>query len=192
MKARHPLNAIPRGWPTWLAFAALVLLFLYVGGKTKPDLAREGVPHRNVVALELAGDSVAARHIIGNWDEHGLLGEVSRQLRWDALFILVYTTLTALGCVIAARTFTSPGTGARAFALSVAWLPWLAGLLDYTENYAIYRMLGGFEGETWPRVSALCASLKFAIIITLMFWGAAGVLVSFVRRLRGTLQRSRQ
>lgn len=185
MNISHPLEAIPQGWPTWVAFAVLFALFLFVASKTKPDLDRDGVPHRNVVALELAGDSVAAKHIIGNWEEHGLIGEVRRQLRWDALFILVYSTLTALGCVIAARTFTDPGTDARRFALFVAWLPWLAGLLDYAENYAIYRMLGGFEGEMWPRVSAWCAALKFAFTITFGLWGLAGVFTSTFRAVKG-------
>jgi hypothetical protein len=178
MNIYHPLEALPQGWPTWVAFAVLLALSVVVARKTTPDLKREGVPHRNIVALQLAGDSVAARHIIGNWEEHGLLGEVRRHLRWDALFILVYSTLTALACVIAARAFTCPTTDARRFALFVAWLPWLAGLLDYFENYAIHRMLGGFEGETWPRVSAVCAALKFALLITLgLCWGLAGVLL---------------
>jgi hypothetical protein len=190
MNVRHPLNAIPEGWPTWLAFAALFALFLFVGGKTSSHLDCEGVLHRNVVALELAGDSVAAKHIIGNWNDYDLLGEVRRQLKWDAAFILVYSTLTTLGCVIAARAFTSPGTGARAFALFVAWVPWLAGLLDYAENYAIYQMLGGFEGETWPRVSAVCATLKFAFVITLGLWGLAGVFASAFRALRGLRRRA--
>ncbi|MFL6254431.1 MAG: hypothetical protein ACJ74T_05390 [Pyrinomonadaceae bacterium] len=184
MSVWHPLNALPEGWPTGVAFVVILALLVFVGRKAKPDLAREGVPHRNVVALELAGDSIAAKHIIGNWEEHGLIGEVRRQLRWDAVFILAYSTLTALACVIAARAFTCPLTDARRFALFVAWLPWLAGLLDYAENYAIYRMLGGFEGEMWPRLSASCAALKFAIIITLGLWGLAGVIIGAFRAVR--------
>lgn len=60
-----------------------------------------------------------------------------------------------------------------------------AGALDYVENYAIHRMLGGFEGETLPRLSWWCAAVKFSVIIPLGLWGLAGVLVNAVRTVKG-------
>lgn len=40
-----------------------------------------------------------------------------------------------------------------------------AVVLNVVEHYAMYRMLGGFEGEARPRLSRWCATVKFSVII---------------------------
>jgi hypothetical protein len=174
----HPLNSIPEGAATWLSFAALVVLFLVLGKLAGPDLDSPEIPkeHRRIIALERPASASDASAVIAEWGMAGRLDAVRRSVWWDNLFILAYTTLTALGCVIVARGFFAGGSPEYEAALLIAWLPWLAGLLDYVENYAMLRMLGGFEGETLPRLARTCATVKFGIILPLAAW----VLVSLV------------
>src|SRR5690242_18170348 len=103
MNVYHPLNSIPGGWPTWVTFATWLVLFLVTGMLATPDLDAPGVSEENrkVLALERPANEKTAHDVIAEWDKAGKLGEVRRQLRFDNIFILAYSTLTALGCVIA-------------------------------------------------------------------------------------------
>lgn len=177
MNIYHPLEAIPEGAATWIVFVVLLILFLVLGNLAGPDLDSPKVSKRNrrIIALERPADAADARSVIAEWQEAERLDTVRRSIRWDNLFILAYTTLTALGCVIAARAFFKQGGTAYGVAILVAWLPWLAGLLDYVENYAMSKMLDGFEGETLPSVAWWCATVKFGIILPLAVWGIVGV-----------------
>ncbi|MDT5269836.1 MAG: hypothetical protein QOH49_2022 [Acidobacteriota bacterium] len=185
MNIYHPLDALPQGWPMWTFFITWLVLFLITGTLATPDLEAPGVTHRRIVALERPADADAARGLIAEWERAGKLGEIRRCIRGDNIFVIVYSTLTALGCVMAARAFFNPGSTGYGVALLVAWLPWVAGVLDYVENYAMYRMLGGFAGETLPSLSWWCATVKFAIILTLGVWGVVGLFASAVRAARG-------
>jgi hypothetical protein len=184
MNIYHPLSSIPEGAATWLVFAALVVLFLVTGKLASLNLDATKFKYTRIIALERPRDAKVANEVIGEWRDGGKLDEVHRCLRWDNVFIVVYSTLAALGCVIAARAFFSPNSTGRNIALLVAWLPWFAGLLDYVENYAMSRMLGGFVGESLPRLAWWCATTKFAIILTLGAWGIVGVLCEACKELR--------
>lgn len=178
MNVYHPLDAIPEGWPAWTFFVTWLVLLLLTGTLAGPDLDAPGVTHRRIVALERPADAAEARAVIAEWEAAGRLGAVRQSIRFDNVFVIVYSTLTALGCVLAARTFFRPGSAGYGVALLVAWLPWAAGVLDYVENYAMHRMLRGFTGEALPRLSWWCATAKFAIIFILVAW----VLVGFAGR----------
>jgi hypothetical protein len=184
MNISHPLDAIPQGWPTWTFFITWLVLFLLNGTLAGPDLDAPGVTHRRIVALERPADAKDARAVIAEWEAAGRLGEVRRSLRADNVFVIVYSTLTALACVIAARAFFNRGSTGYGVALLVAWLPWGAGVLDYVENYAMHRMLGGFTGETLPRLSWWCATVKFSVILTLGVWGLVGVVAGAAQDFR--------
>ncbi|HEX7174084.1 MAG TPA: hypothetical protein VF240_02205 [Pyrinomonadaceae bacterium] len=186
MLTPHPLNAIHDGWPVLASFSVLLVLFLLIGNRTKGRLLTPEAPRR-AVSLELAGTEERAEQIINSWAREGMIGEAYRHLRWDAFLIPVYSTLWALGCVIAARAFFGRGTTAYDVALAVAWLPWLAGVLDYVENGAMYGMLDGFDGETLPRRAWWCAAVKFAIIIPLGVYSLAGVACYAWKWFRGVL-----
>jgi hypothetical protein len=184
MNTWHPLNLIPEGRPTLAAFAVLLAFAFLTLIKTGGHLKTPQSPY-NAISLQLAWSEQRAQSIVGAWKRDELISEARRHLRWDNVFILFYTTLAALGCVIAARAFFTPGTNAYDTALLVAWLPWLSGLFDYVENYGIYRMLGGFEGETLPRLTTSCAAVKFALITPLAVYGLLGALVAAKRALLG-------
>ena len=185
MNIPHPLEAIPEGAATWLTFAALVVLFLVFGKLAGPDLDSKKISkcNRRIIALERPADADDARAVIAEWKDAGRLDAVRRSIWWDYVFILVYTTLAALGCVIAARAFFKEGSAEYNAALLIAWLPLLAGLLDCVENYAMLGMLDGFEGETLPRLARWCATVKFCIIIPIAGWVLTTIVLLGIKHL---------
>jgi hypothetical protein len=183
MKTYHPLDSIPAGAATWLTFGALAVLFLIFGRLAGPNLDAPGVTHHRIRALEQPADAKDAHAVIAEWEKAGRLDAVRGSILWDNFFIPVYTTLIALACVIAARAFFQQGSTAYSIALLLAWLPWLAGVLDYGENCAMLRMLDGFEGEALPRVARWCATVKFSLALPLGARGVRGALDAGVRAL---------
>jgi hypothetical protein len=150
------------------------------------NLQTKEAPQR-AISLELAGSEQRAKEVIGSWERAGVKDEAYRHLIWDNLFVVFYSTLTALDCVMAARAFFRRRPVAYAVAHAVAWLPWLAGMFEYVGNSATYVMLGGFSGETLPRLGAQCAAVKFVMIIPLALYALSGVVTYFVKWRRGTL-----
>ena len=59
---------------------------------------------------------------------------------------------------------------------------WVAGILDYVENYAINKMLAGMIESPWPKVSSSSAALKFMIIAAGVVYIMSGILVGLLQR----------
>ena len=58
---------------------------------------------------------------------------------------------------------------------------WVAGILDYVENYAINQMLAGMVVKPWPAVSSKCAAIKFALIGTGFIYIASSLGIALFR-----------
>jgi hypothetical protein len=187
MRVWHPFVSVPDGRPALVVFIVLFVLFAFTALQAAGrNLKTEAAPRR-AISLELAGTEQRAREVIESWERAGVKDEAYRHLIWDNLFIVFYSTFAAFGCVLAARAFFRGGTTGSAAALFVAWLPWLAGMFEYVENSAMHAMLGGFRGETLPRLGWQCATVKFAMMIPLALYALAGVVAYFVAWRRGTL-----
>ena len=183
----HPLNSIDDGGPMLLAFAALFILSLFVASQAAAGKLKFVETPRRAINLELASTKEEADRVIGVWKREVMRDEVYRHLIWDNVFILCYSTLAALGCVMAARVFFGGRPSLYGLALFVAWLPWLAGMFEYVENSAMWAMMDGFEGETLPRLGGRAARAKFAIIIPTALYALAGAAAYIVQWRRGKL-----
>lgn len=175
----HPFNHLPRRWQLPL-LALVFLLTLIVGWKTNQPLK----PFR-IVSLELAPTPEAAQIIIDAWKKVDPLLDAARLVQyWDTYFILCYSTLLALGCFIVADRLYSLEATANFHGKLVAWLMWVAGILDYVENYAINKMLDGAINTTWQTMSEQSASFKFLIVGTGVTYIITGFLVGLLHRRR--------
>lgn len=189
MNIWHPFDRIPDGWPVLAAFVVLLGLALFTASraKAKEILQTNAAPNR-AISLELAGSEQKAREIVDSWGSDDAKKEAYRHLRWDNFFIPFYSTLAALACVMAARVFFKylwQCDPLYAVALVLAWLPWLAGLSEYVENVSMYFIVGGFSGETLPRLGWWAAAVKFVIMIPVFFYALAGAALYFLRMLCG-------
>jgi hypothetical protein len=168
------------GWLVWIIFWALCCVSAWLGIRTTGDLKTEAAPW-GAVSLELAGSEGKARGIIDSWERGqtrrgvGMLAEARRHLRVDSYFIVAYSLLLAVGCLIAARELHHPQSTAFRLGLLLALLPLLAGAFDYVENSAIKRMLDGGPIADLARRAYTFASLKFAIVAVTALYALAGL-----------------
>ena len=173
----HPFDYLTGSWRI-VAVVALFVLTVIVALKTSQPLK----PF-SMVALELPANPAAAKIIIERWKQDDRSLVAARLLQyWDNYLILCYSTLLALACVIVADWLYPLGSTANFHGKLLAWLMWVAGILDYVENYAINKMLAGMIESPWPKVSSSSAALKFMIIAAGVVYIMSGILVGLVQR----------
>jgi di/tricarboxylate transporter len=179
MNLWHPLNRLPRSWRV-PALLVLFALTLAVGCLTQQPL--NAFP---MSALELAPNTDAARIIINCWQVvDSNLHFATTVQHYDNYFIPCYSTTLALACVFIADWLFSPDAWANFHGKLLAWLMWVAGILDYIENYGINKMLAGKIEDRWVHMSYYSALIKFALIAAGLTYFFTGLFVGFVRRKR--------
>jgi hypothetical protein len=161
----HPLSSLPSRTLTPLFWRLLVLtvlmmvLFNPVGAPLTTTEAPLGI-----VSFELAGTLERATAILSSW-------EASAQLRaafiqgLDYLFIVIYSTMLALGCVWAGRILKKRAWPLASLSAWFAWGQWLAAGFDTVENVALLAVLFGRMASPLPQVAWVCATLKFTLIL---------------------------
>jgi len=175
----HPLNHLPRRWriPVLVLLCALTW---FVARQTQQPLYAFPMS-----ALELAPNTDAAGIIISCWKTLDPDLHFARFLQhWDNYFIVCYSSSLALACVLIADWLYSSETRANFHGKLLAWLMWVAGILDYVENYGINRMLDGNIESRWVKLSFGSASIKFALIGTGLVYFVTGLFVGLIRRKR--------
>jgi hypothetical protein len=177
---RHPLEAVPVG-RRWLTFVALVILTLGFGKVMGSPPKTEAAPW-GIVSLEFAGSAHKVERILQLWGDEGRMKAV-RNTRLDYVFLLLYSTTIAAGCLWGSKTFRAGRWGRKAGEV-LAWGQGVAALLDATENIALLKVLKGSLAEPWPKVAFWCALPKFALIIAGISYGVAYALVWFAGRCR--------
>ncbi|MBI3960937.1 MAG: hypothetical protein HY328_19165 [Chloroflexi bacterium] len=116
-----------------------------------------------IVSLELARFSEVAERVIGSWTAEQQ-AQASAGVWWDFVWLICYSTAISLACVWAADVWQRSDFLVK-IGYALAWLLWLAALLDAVENVALLQMLGGATQTPWPQISYWCALVKFDIVI---------------------------
>ena len=170
---RHPLDFISsdKRRPLFLSLLALTLLLFAVFRVLDAPLRTPAAPN-GIVSYELAGTPAAAQSILASWDARDRLF-AAFGLGLDYLFMPAYALALSFGILLTA------GRHAGAFAKLGAWMGWgalAAPLFDAVENFALWQfMLGDFQA-LWPRLAAICATVKF----TLLLLGLAYALIGWL------------
>ena len=173
----HPFNYFPRSWRIPVLVLLVALTFIVARQTQQPLYAFP------MNALELAPTTKAAEIIIQTWKAVDFDLSSARLLQyWDNYFILCYSTTLALACIFIADWLYSLETRANFHGKLLAWLMWVAGVLDYVENHAINKMLDGSIETRWVKLSSGSASVKFALIATGLIYFFSGLFVGLVRR----------
>lgn len=173
----HPFEKIPAPyrkrvyWPM-LAFTLFLSATLnLLGNDLKQAIDNNGQPvaPQGIVSFELIHNAAEAERMIHYW---GTTEKISAafNLGLDYLFIFAYANTLALGCV-----WVASGLRQRQFRLLaalgifIAWLQWLAGLLDCFENAALIRILFHGATDTLAHLSRYCAIPKFTLTLVFGF-----------------------
>jgi hypothetical protein len=140
-----------------------------------------------IVAFELAGTATRAAAILDAWDA-GARAAARRQTFWDdVLYVPLYVVALSAWAAWGARRATSPGTARLGAAL--AWAMLAAGALDLVENRQLLAQLENGADARRAALAAVCAAVKFAIVLATLAYGLAVAAAHAARRLRARAAR---
>lgn len=170
---------LPLFWPAF----ALALLVMAAFRVIDVPLQTPSAPN-GIVSYELAGSAPAAQAMIDSWDAQARL-YAAFGLGLDYLFMLSYALAIGLGAAWAGRQLGSGRRWPVSLGRVLAWGLGLAALLDAVENIALLKMLlVGTASAPWPAVAAVCATIKFALVLAGLVYVLAGVVRWLIARLR--------
>jgi hypothetical protein len=160
----HPLDAVRPGRRARVFVPLLGLtavLAVALGAIDRP--LRTAASPLGIVSFEVAGDVATARAMVEAWDGQArVLAALSLGL--DYLFLVAYSTTTALACLWAAGVYRARGWALAAAGAPLAWGQWVAALLDGIENAALIAVLLGPVAAPWPAVAWWAAVPKFVLL----------------------------
>jgi hypothetical protein len=167
----HPFEFTPQAArkPLFYTFLALTLIlfviFRFLDGPLRTSAAPNGI-----VSYELAGSPAAAGAVLDSWDGRGRLF-AAFGLGLDYLFMPAYALALALAVLLAAGRH--PGWFQSLGALA-GWSALAAAVFDAFENHALWRVLAGELSSPFPEMAAICATLKFTLLLTGLTYGLIG------------------
>ncbi len=182
---KHPLEFIPDRVrkPLFLALLVWTLGLFAIMQLLNRPLVTEAAP-KGIVSLELAGTPEHSFQIITSWGSsasnrpliEGItpLLYAAFGLGFDYLFMPSYAVIIALAVLLAL------GRQMGWFASLGVWVGWgslAAALFDAVENYALWRVLLGSMFSSYPEVAALCAAVKFGLILLGVAYALLGALL---------------
>ena len=184
MKLTHPFTWLSESTQK-IAFIVMfpaTLIISYVmsilGNPLKTTVAPSGI-----VDYELAGSLKRSSDILASWGqtEHIYAG---LGLGFDFVYILFYSIAIALGCVIVARSLSARIPILANIGIVIAWLPFVAGVLDCAENYSLIQLLFGAQEEFFAVVARWCAIPKFTLIGVGLVYVVIGTILALIVKSR--------
>jgi hypothetical protein len=180
MDIRHPLEWIPETEQKaafWILFAATIIMIIFMQIVSAP-LITDAAP-QGIVSFEFSGNLPNAEKIINSWGQEERI-YAGLSLGLDYLFLVLYSSTIALGCMLTARTMSAEfliTTGAV-----LAWAQFAAAFLDCVENFALIKLLLGSCNAVWPQIAFWCAGPKFFIVGVGLVYIIIGAVVLLIRR----------
>lgn len=158
---RGERSPVRRRRALWLTGVASVALLLVLGVLDR-RLQQTGGP--GIIPFEVAGDLPRARGILADWGAAGR--DTARlSLGLDFAFLGAYGAFLALAATASRDMALRRGWHRLAAARGlVVALPVGAAALDALENICLLMIIGAHGGETAPRLAAILAIGKFALL----------------------------
>lgn len=159
---KHPLEFIPLNLrkPLFYVFFAMTIAIFGIFNILDQPLRTDSAPN-GIVSFELAREVESAQSIVDSWDVSARLF-AAFGLGFDYLFMPTYALALSLGLLIAV------GNKINRYAIFAGWMGWgvfVAALFDAMENYMLWRVLTGDIISPYPEIAAICATIKFILLI---------------------------
>lgn len=172
---KHPLEFIPVNLrkPLFYVFFAMTVVIFGVFRLLDQPLRTDAVPG-GIVSFELAGKANSSQSMVDSWDANARLF-AAFGLGFDYLFMPTYALALSLGLLLAI------GEKKKGYGIFAAWMGWgafAAAIFDAVENYALWRVLTGDIVSPYPEIAALCATIKFGLLIVGLVTAFSGRLFS--------------
>lgn len=171
---KHPLEFVPSNLrkPFFFGFLALTLMMFGAFNVLDQPLRTSAAPN-GIVSYELAGSPENAQAMLSSWDETARL-YVAFGLGFDYLFMPAYSLALSLGLLLAG---SAKPTWLQKLTIWLVWGVLLAALFDAVENYALWKILIGNVDSGFPQIAAVCANIKFVLLILGLFVAIAGAFI---------------
>jgi len=171
---KHPLEFIPQPLrkPFFFFFLALTLAIFGLFRLLDTPLQTSAAPG-GIVSYELARSLDNSQAMLNSWDANARLF-AAFGLGFDFLFMPVYALALSLGLLLAG---SDKPKGFHALTVWLGWGALFAALFDAVENYALWQILSGDLSAALPQVAALCATLKFALLVSGLVVGLLGLVI---------------
>jgi len=168
----HPLNFIPQDARKGAFFPllALTLVLFAVFRALNAPLVTSTAPG-GIVTFELAGNIRTTMGIIASWDQTARLF-AAFGLGLDYLFMPCYALAMSLGTLLAAGRHRGWFKTLGALA---GWGALAAALFDAVENFILWKILLGAWVSPLPELAAVCAWVKFGLLLLGLLYALAGV-----------------
>jgi hypothetical protein len=164
---------------TWLFFATLSLILMLQLRGFDETLRTADTP-RGIVGYELAWSAAQSSTYLDAWRSADALETAKISLGIDFAFLLAYPLMFATGVALLVRlptTGTFDRVGAVLRRAVLLCIP-----LDATENVALWRMIDHGASESLAHLAAVCASIKFLLVIATALWCIAAIFRRFIVR----------
>lgn len=183
LQIRHPFEwlSLPAQKRAWIGL--LILTLAVMGGLRRLDRPlRTEAASGGIISFEFAGTLEQARAMLASWGSQGRI-HAGVSLGLDYLFLVLYSSGIALGCVLVGQWLAIWSRHALLIGTLLAWGQLGAALLDGTENYALVQLLLGTEQAIWPLVAWWCAAPKFMIVVMGMLYMFCGGIMHITIRI---------
>jgi len=176
----HPLGFVPDSVRKRVFFTLLVVtLILFVVFRIlNIPLVTPAAPG-GIVTFELAGNVKEAADILISWDERADL-YAAFGLGLDYLFMPFYALTIAMATLLAGSRHTSDWI--RSLSVITGWGALAAAVFDAFENYALWNILRGVLVQPWLKIAAVCAQIKFGLILIGLLYALITGLLSLTRK----------
>jgi hypothetical protein len=168
---RHPFDFLPSSTrkPLFFSFLFLTLILFAVFRALDTPLRTAAAPN-GIVSFELAGNIKSAAEMLASWDTRAQLF-AAFGLGLDYLFMPAYALALSFGILLAASRHS--GWFAKLGA-PLGWLALAAAVFDAVENFSLWQFtLGDFQA-LWPRLAAICATIKFTFLLAGLVYALIG------------------
>ena len=131
-----------------------------------------------IISLQVSGTPPRAVAILDSWGETERI-YAAFNLGLDYLYLFCYSVFLSLICAHLARAQQCSSQRLSTAGVSLAWALLVAAVFDMVENYALLQLLSGQIGAQGVQLAAICAILKFGIVLA----GFAYITISLFRKL---------
>ena len=176
----HPLTQIQPSRRThyFYPLLGLTLLLMLVMNFVGLPLNTPAAP-QGIISFEFAATPTRTQQMLDSWSPEGLVRAGFIQ-GLDFLFPLAYSTTVGLACIMASAVLERRRQAVSRFGAPLAWGLWIAALLDYLENFALVTLLFGWVQSPWPQIAAVCAAIKFALLLLGLVYAFYGLAMKAV------------
>ncbi len=170
----HPLEFVPQNLRKLLFNIFLVLALVIFGVFRFLDVPLQtAAAPSGIVSFELAGKVDVSQSIVDSWDMNARIF-AAFGLGFDYLFMPIYALALSLGLLLVGAKKKG---WLRPLSASMGWGAFAAGLFDSVENYALWHVLTTSAAAPYPQIAAVCATIKFILLIAGLLTALAGSLM---------------